>query len=206
MTPSPNIDEIVERLEAALTPRLAEFGSSLMRSNEDVVAETFSHRHAGVVHNLGLRCHPVGSDSFDPRTVGIIVTVTAFKKPSLKAYVAWQSPSFHQEGQTAIYDRFREKDLTLFNKELDGLLPVLAAALRGAPPQKDQPMQRVTAIVGATFVFAVAYFVLLFVVRTITDGLGLWADVTLMIVVGLIALVPAVSSYRASIARDGRRS
>jgi hypothetical protein len=131
-----DIDGIVERLEASCMPRLADFPRLLALSNPHIVAETFSHRHAEVTHNLGLSCHPVGTDSLDPRTVALIVTVIAIKEPSMKGYVAWQSPSFHHEGETAIYNAFGETEFARFAAELDGLLSVLAAAAqRGVPPE-----------------------------------------------------------------------
>src|SRR5687767_1874004 len=96
-----DIDAIVERLEASCIPRLADFRQSLALANTHIVAETFSHRHADVVHNLGLSCHPAGTDSSDPRTVALIVNVFAINKPSIKGYVQWQRPSCHIEGGTA---------------------------------------------------------------------------------------------------------
>jgi hypothetical protein len=120
-------------------PRLADFGRSLALSNPHIVAETFSHRHAAVTHSPGLVCHPVGTDSLDPRAVALIVTVIAIDKPSMKGYVGWQSPSLYHEGETAIYDAFGESELARFAAELDGLLGVLAAALRcGGPPGSGQ--------------------------------------------------------------------
>ncbi len=117
-------------------PRLVDFGRSLSLSDPNIVAETFSHRHAEVTHSLGLGCYPVGTDSQDPRTVALIVTVIAITEPSMKGYVAWQGPSFHYEGETAIYDAFGETELARFAAELDGLLGVLAAAVqRGVPPR-----------------------------------------------------------------------
>lgn len=114
---------------------LADYGRSLTQSNPYIVAETFSHRHAGVTHSLGLSCHPVGTDSFDPRTVALILTIIATKEPTLKGYVAWQSPSFYYEGETATYYSFGEEELADFNEELQRLLGILAAAVeRGAPP------------------------------------------------------------------------
>jgi hypothetical protein len=130
-----DIDGIVERLEASCMPRLSEFGRSLVLSNPHIVAETFSHRHAEVTHSLGLSCYPVGADSFDPRTVALIVTVIAINEPSMKGYVAWQSPSFYHEGETAIHTAFDEAGFTRFAEELNELTGLLAAAVqRGAPP------------------------------------------------------------------------
>ncbi len=127
-------------------PRLAAFGRSLALSNPRIVAEKFSHLHAEVTHSLGLSCYPVGTNSFDPRTVALIVTVTAINELSMKGYVAWQLPSFHHEGETAIHTVFDEAGFTRFAEELDGLMGVLAAAIeRGAPPGHNQPMQRTVA-------------------------------------------------------------
>ncbi|HEX8915351.1 MAG TPA: hypothetical protein VF796_23565 [Humisphaera sp.] len=154
----PDIDAIVERLEASYMPRLADFGRSLSRSHPHVVAETFSHRHATVVHCLGLCCYPVGADSHDPRTVALIVNVTAISKPSMNGYVTWQVPLskwLHSvpEGETAVYDAFGEREFATFAAELDGLLNVLAAAVqRGVPlvVGHNPPMQRA----GAAGIFS----------------------------------------------------
>jgi hypothetical protein len=77
-------------------PRLAEFGRSLALSNPHSVAETLS-RHAEVIHSLGLGCRPVGTDSGEPRSVALIVTLIAIEEPSTKGYLTWQFPSSHQE-------------------------------------------------------------------------------------------------------------
>src|SRR4051812_9169647 len=76
-----DINDIVGGLEASWMPRLNDFGRSLALSHPHIVAKTFSHRHAEVVHNLGMSCYPVGSDSSDPRAVALIVTVMAISEP-----------------------------------------------------------------------------------------------------------------------------
>jgi hypothetical protein len=92
------------------------------------------HCRRPVQFNLGLSCHPVSSDSGDPRAVALIVTVLARDGLSLNGYVLGQSPLFHREGDTGFYEIVEDADVARFGDELQGLLRVLAAAVaRGAP-------------------------------------------------------------------------
>jgi len=139
-----DINGIVARLEASFIPRLEAFGRSLMQSNEGIVAEASSHRHADCVHSLGLSCRPIGTEPGDPRTVALIVNVIDREELGLRGFVVWQSN--HYEGMTAVYDTFEQADFDRFDDEIRELLNTLATAVqRGSPPDEpghNPPMQR----------------------------------------------------------------
>lgn len=97
------VDEIVCYLEAALLDELAAFGESLSQSLPGISTETFSHRHATIVHHMGLSCFPAGSDVLDEKCVSVIVGIIGIEGLSVSAYVQWQSPSFHREAETPVH-------------------------------------------------------------------------------------------------------
>ena len=130
------MEEAVRFLEAALLPEMAAFGESLSRAVPRITTETFSHRHAQVLHSLGVSCYPEGTDALDERCVALIVNVIDQAGLSVKGYVAWQMPSLHQEAETAVYQDPTGQELATFCHRVRDLFESLqAAARRGRPPR-----------------------------------------------------------------------
>ena len=128
------MEEAVNLLEAALLGELAAFGEMLSRVDPAITTETFSHRHAPIVHSLGLSCFPTGANALDERCVALIVNVIDHAGLSVKGYVGWQGPSFHQEAETAVHAHLGADGLAEFCARVRELFgPLRAAALRGGP-------------------------------------------------------------------------
>jgi hypothetical protein len=129
------VEEAVSELEATLLPELTRFGELLAKEVPGIASEAFSHRHAPVVHNLGLSCLPAGSNALDHQCVALIVTLSEITGLALKGYVAWQAPSNYQEAETPIYRNASAERLGVFCRHVRELMPRLRPALlRGGPP------------------------------------------------------------------------
>ena len=131
------MEEAVSVLEAALLADMAAFGDSLSRLLPGIATETFSHRHAHILHSLGLNCFPAGANALDERCVSLIVNVIDHAGLSVKGFVVWQEPSCHEEAETAGYEKLGLEELAEFCQRVRELFdPLRAAALRGGPPRK----------------------------------------------------------------------
>ena len=134
------------RFLESFLPELATFGLSLSRVFPDVASRTFSHRHAEMIHSLGLSCFPTGSNELDERCVALIVNVFAFDGLMVKGYVQWQAPSFHQEAETAVFNNPSALDFATISQAVRGLLvPLRVALVRGKPlGQRDEAQPAVS--------------------------------------------------------------
>lgn len=65
---------------------------------------------------------------------------------------------------------------------------------------------RITAILGATFIFVVVFLVVDFFAMRMVDGLPDAVVVLAIVLSAIIALVPALSSYRSTIRRARNHS
>jgi len=125
-----NIDSVVERLEKSLVPELAGFARVLMKSNEGIITETVSLRHASCVHTLGLRCRPAGKNEFDPNTVALVVHVIAVTRLTLRGFVQRQRLSASPEACTPVYHQFSDRKFAKFEQEVRDMFPMRCVGVR----------------------------------------------------------------------------
>jgi hypothetical protein len=142
-----NIDPIVERLERSLMPHFADFAAQIMRSDRNVLAQTFSNRHLPFVHVFGVSCRPIGTEVLDPTSVALVVSITAIKRLQLFAYITWQLPPACWtvgdgiEARTPVFHRFNAQTALKFEHAVRELLPELERATRQGRPKTPRQNQ-----------------------------------------------------------------
>jgi hypothetical protein len=129
------VEEAVRILETAILPELAAFGGLLSREIPGIATETFSLRHAPILHCLGLSCFPAGSGALDERCVALIVNVIDWGGLVVSGYVQWQAPALSLETEIAVCQNPSPEELAAFCPRVRELFaPLRAAVFRGRPP------------------------------------------------------------------------
>jgi hypothetical protein len=83
-------NEFAERIIHRLLPDLETLAIELRAGWPQFNIETFSHRHADVVHSLGLWCAAPGHDfRREDDSRGIIINVTGVSSLSVRGFVQW---------------------------------------------------------------------------------------------------------------------